>query len=410
MNTFLLPSRILQFSNAVACVGGTAYVAGGCVRDHLLGIESKDIDLEIHNLESETLVEIIQQFKPYKAVGKSFGVWKLLPSRPTEQEIDVSIPHKDGVPAPFVGTKTACTRRDLTINAMLWNIETQELEDPFHGSVDLENRLLKATHNEHFAEDPLRVFRVAQFAGRLQCTVDPELQNICMTLTDTTEFKTLPKERVLMELEKGWFKSIRPTVAIKWMVELQALQRYIPIFESLSPEQWQRTYDRIEYAGSYRTTVPKGYSMGLFWAMITFELSDSERTTIFDHLSIERFHGFPIRKVFERLHTLVSLASEQTSSVIQNHIGEHIQPKFVYDVTDCVTLGRSVCAQDNRQQSAYRGLLETPLPRLVSGEDLLQLGLKGAELGKWMHRVRNEQLHERIQSKVVALKWIKENL
>ena len=42
--------------------------------DHLLGLESKDIDLEVHHLEPETLVNIIEQFQPYKAVGKSFGV------------------------------------------------------------------------------------------------------------------------------------------------------------------------------------------------------------------------------------------------------------------------------------------------------------------------------------------------
>ena len=120
-----------SISKAVTEAGGSTYIAGGCVRDHLLGLESKDIDLEVHHLEPETLVNIIEQFQPYKAVGKSFGVWKLLPSTPTELEVDVSLPHQDGQPAPFIGTEAACIRRDLTINAMLWNIETQQLEDPF---------------------------------------------------------------------------------------------------------------------------------------------------------------------------------------------------------------------------------------------------------------------------------------
>ena len=410
MNTFQLPRRILEFSKAITEAGGTAYVAGGCVRDHLLGIASKDIDLEIHTLAPEKLFEIIQQFKPYKAVGKSFGVWKLLPGTPIELEVDVALPQQNGQPAPFIGLQAACARRDLTINSMLWNIEAQELEDPFHGKDDLQNRLLRATHDEHFAEDPLRVFRVAQFAGRLQCDVAPNLQTLCQTLTATSSFATLPKERVLIELEKGWFKSLHPEVAVKWMVVLRALPEYIPVFNTLSAEQWQRTFDRIKYAGSKRTMVSKGHSMALFWAMLTFELTDSERTITFDHLNIERFHGFPIRRAFEHLNPLVSKIAEQSSRIVQNHTGEHIRPTFVYDVADGVLLGQSQSVRENRQQSAERGILDTGLPRLVSGKDLLQLGLKGAELGKWMQQIRKEQLDERIQSRASALNWIKEKL
>ena len=410
MNTFQLPERILRFSKAITSSGGTTYIVGGCVRDHLLGITSKDIDLEIHNLDPEALVAIIQQFKPFKAVGKSFGVWKLLPSTPEELEIDVALPQLNGQPAPFIGTQAACTRRDLTINAMLWNIETQELEDPFHGSIDLENRLLRATYTKHFGTDPLRVFRVAQLAGRLQCDVDPELQTLCQNLAQKPDFGNLAKERVMTELEKGWFKSVHPEVATKWMVDLQALQRYLPTFEALSADQWQHTYDRIKYAGSHRHTWLTGHSMGVFWAILTFELSESDRISIFDHLSIERFHGFPIRRVFDELHHHVSLLSSQTSSVIQNHIGEHIHPIFVYDVADCILLGQSSHVQANRQHSATRGLLENPLPRLITGSDLIALGLNGATLGTWMQRIRNEQLHERIQSREHALNWVKENL
>ena len=118
-------------------------------------------------------------------MGKSFGVWKLLPSTSEELDVDVALPQQDGQPAPFIGTKQACTRRDLTINAMLWNVETQQLEDPFNGSSTYKI-VLKATHNDHFADDPLRVFRVAQFAGRLQCDVDPRFTNPVLNLHKQT--------------------------------------------------------------------------------------------------------------------------------------------------------------------------------------------------------------------------------
>ena len=73
MKDFHLPKKVLQFSSAISAIGGTTYVAGGSVRDHLLGIESKDIDLEIHNVKVEKLITIIQQFAPFKAVLGDYG-------------------------------------------------------------------------------------------------------------------------------------------------------------------------------------------------------------------------------------------------------------------------------------------------------------------------------------------------
>ena len=410
MTPFALPDRVLRFSKLISNAGGTAYIAGGCVRDHLLGIESKDIDLEIHGLPEEPLVNIIKQFPPWKAVGKAFGVWKLLPANQHELEIDVALPQQAGEITPFIGTKAACIRRDLTINAMLWNIETQTLEDPFNGKDDLEQRRLKATHPEHFAEDPLRVFRVAQFAGRLQCSVDPDLETLCKRLTQTSLFPTLPKERVLTELEKGWFKSVEPHVAIRWMVVLEALQRYLPTFASLGDEAWERTYKRVEYAAGLRDRLERGHSMGLFWAMLTHELTEAERTVIFNQLTIERFHGFPIRRSFDDLDTYVESLTSESSRVAQNKVGEHIRPGFVYDVAECTTLGQAVSVLENRQHSTERGLIDKPLPRLVSGKDLLNLGLQGADVGVWMNKIRNEQIHERLSNHTEALKWVKENI
>ena len=139
---------------------------------------------------------------------------------------------------------------------------------------------------------------MAQFAGRLQCDVDPKLQTLCQTLTQTTDFETLPKERVLIELEKGWLKSVRPEVAIKWMVELRALPRYISIFDTFSAEQWKRTYNRIQHAASLRPTVSKGHSMGLFWAMLTFEL---QRSIDFLFLTILTLNDFMVSRFARHL-------------------------------------------------------------------------------------------------------------
>ena len=210
-----IPSRIRRLADRISDVKGDVYIAGGSVRDHLLNIPSKDIDLEVHGVSHEQMNIILQEFRPFKAVGKSFGVWKLLPFKNNELEIDVALPHHDGHIAPDIGVTEACKRRDLTINAMLIHVQTQMLVDIFGGQQDLTNRILRATDPQHFAADLLRVFRVCQFTARLQCSMSPELHQLCLELTQQTDFAELPKERVWIELEKGWLKSTDPSIAVE---------------------------------------------------------------------------------------------------------------------------------------------------------------------------------------------------
>jgi hypothetical protein len=397
------------------------YITGGSVRDHLLNISSKDIDLEVHGVTHEQLNRILQEFRPIKAVGKSFGVWKLLPLTETELEIDVALPHHEGIVYPDIGIEEACRRRDLTINAMLIHVQTQTLVDIFGGQEDLNSRILRATDPQHFATDLLRVFRVCQFAARLHCSISTELQHLCLELTQRSDFIDLPKERVWTELEKGWLKSPDPHIAVEWLLRLNALQRYLPAFttftsldplDPLEPLKQYRVLDRLKKGAAFRDPDNRGRTMGLFWALLTLDLSIEDTVTTMAHMGIEKYMGFPLVTAVLRAKECVPMLTTTHSTVVQNLCREKFDLNFLCDVASSVETpsgNDKNHSEANRSEAQQRDIIEAPLPNILNGRDLLALGYKGMELGKWLHKIRLEQLHERIQSKSDALQWIQEN-
>lgn len=189
--------------------GGRAYCVGGCVRDALLGVEPKDVDVEIYGLEAEKIERILSKKFRFEIVGKSFGVWIL-----KGLDIDVSMPrterktgagHKafEIVGDPFLTPKEACARRDFTINAILYDILSGDIIDEFGGMGDLKNKILRHT-SERFSEDPLRVLRAMQFAARFNLDVAPETVELCSKI----EMENLPEERIFEEWKKLILKGV----------------------------------------------------------------------------------------------------------------------------------------------------------------------------------------------------------
>ena len=116
-------------------LGGQTYYVGGCVRDGLLGIESKDIDIEIHGIERDALEKILDSVGERMEFGKSFGVYGI-----KGYGLDIALPrserrtgsgHRDfDVTAdPFIGTFRAAERRDFTVNAIMRDVISGQLTD-----------------------------------------------------------------------------------------------------------------------------------------------------------------------------------------------------------------------------------------------------------------------------------------
>jgi tRNA nucleotidyltransferase (CCA-adding enzyme) len=179
-----------------------AYVVGGAVRDELLGLPVEDRDYVVVGSTPEEMVR--QGFRP---VGKDFPVF-LHPG--TQEEYALArTERKSGRgykgftvhATPDVTLEEDLQRRDLTINAMA-KAEDGSLIDPFHGKKDLEAGVLRHV-SEAFAEDPVRILRVARFAARFGFKVHEKTMQLMRDMVASGEADHLVAERIWQEFSKG---------------------------------------------------------------------------------------------------------------------------------------------------------------------------------------------------------------
>jgi len=178
------------------------YVVGGAVRDELLGLPVQDRDHVVVGATPEEMEKL--GFKP---VGKDFPVF--LHPRTHEEYALARTERKSGrgykgftvQASPEVTLEDDLRRRDLTINAMA-KAEDGTLIDPHGGRRDLEQRILRHV-SEAFAEDPVRILRVARFAARFGFGVAPETLALMKDMVASGEADYLVPERVWQEFAKG---------------------------------------------------------------------------------------------------------------------------------------------------------------------------------------------------------------
>ena len=205
-------------SSAALEAGGRAYLVGGCVRDGLLGVQPKDLDIEVYGLTPPQIEKMLSRKFRFEMVGKSFGVWIL-----KGFHIDVSVPRTERKTGeghrafdidcdPFLSVEAACARRDFTINSMLCDCLTGEIIDPYKGRQDLENKILRHT-SDKFSEDPLRVLRAMQFIARFGLTPAPETVAVCSEIS----FENLAPERVFEEWKKLILKGFAMSQALAFL-------------------------------------------------------------------------------------------------------------------------------------------------------------------------------------------------
>ncbi|MBO4440965.1 multifunctional CCA tRNA nucleotidyl transferase/2'3'-cyclic phosphodiesterase/2'nucleotidase/phosphatase [bacterium] len=178
------------------------YRVGGSVRDEILGIPVHDTDFVV---VGATVDDFMQRFPNALKVGKSFPVFLVDGSEYAfarkERKSGVGHCAFDIVADPGVTLEEDLKRRDLTINAIAKDLETGELIDPFGGVADIGKRLLRHV-SPAFAEDPLRVYRVARFAAKFpDFSVDGS--TVALMNSMAPELSSLSSERVWGECEKA---------------------------------------------------------------------------------------------------------------------------------------------------------------------------------------------------------------
>ncbi|PKO87799.1 MAG: multifunctional CCA addition/repair protein [Betaproteobacteria bacterium HGW-Betaproteobacteria-12] len=208
------------------------YIVGGAIRDELLGRPNADRDHVVVGATPETLLAL--GFRP---VGKDFPVF--LHPQTGEEYALARTERKSGRgyhgftfhTAPEVTLEEDLARRDLTINAMARD-ELGRLVDPFNGRADLQAKVLRHV-GPAFAEDPVRLLRIARFAARFaDFTIAPETLALMRRMVTEGEIDHLVAERVWQELGKGLMED-RPERMFAVLRECGALTRLLPEVEAL---------------------------------------------------------------------------------------------------------------------------------------------------------------------------------
>jgi tRNA nucleotidyltransferase (CCA-adding enzyme) len=202
------------------------YLVGGAVRDELLGLPVKERDYVVVGATPEEMVRL--GFKP---VGKDFPVF-LHPETHDEYAL-ARTERKSGrgykgftvYASPEVTLEEDLRRRDLTINAMA-KAGDGTLIDPFGGKKDLEAGVLRHV-SEAFAEDPVRILRVARFAARFGFSVHPSTLKLMQQMVRTGEADFLVPERVWQEFSRGLTEP-RPELMFEVMQRTGLLAKAFP--------------------------------------------------------------------------------------------------------------------------------------------------------------------------------------
>lgn len=208
------------------------FIVGGAVRDELLGRACADRDYVVVGATPESM--LAAGFRP---VGKDFPVF-LHPETQAEYAL-ARTERKTGRgyhgfafhAAPDVTLAEDLGRRDLTINAMARD-EAGELVDPFHGQRDLQDKILRHV-GPAFAEDPVRILRLARFAARFtDFSIAPETLALMRRMVADGEVDHLVAERIWQELAKGLMEE-KPSRMFEVLRDCGALARLLPEVDAL---------------------------------------------------------------------------------------------------------------------------------------------------------------------------------
>jgi tRNA nucleotidyltransferase (CCA-adding enzyme) len=249
-----------------------AWKVGGAVRDALLGRPDSDVDWVVTGTTPEAM-----RAAGYLPVGRDFPVF-LHPV--TRQEYALARTERKTAPGyhgfvfhadPGVTLEEDLQRRDLTINAMAQD-EDGTVIDPYGGQRDLQARLLRHV-SPAFAEDPVRILRVARFAARfVDFQVAPETQALMWGMVNAGEVDALVAERVWQELSRGLMEA-QPSRMFDVLHNCGALVRLMPEvaadWSSDDPEaaRWRQAID---------LAAQRGLPLPARFAVVTHRLSGFE--------------------------------------------------------------------------------------------------------------------------------------
>jgi len=213
----------IELAKEIKSINGHLYIVGGAVRDFFLYDkpieENSNIDIEILGVTPKQIEKILSDFGRWKLVGALFKVYLI-------ENLEITLPRDENGFNPSLNIKTSILNRDLTINSLYYNPLTDETIDLYRGKLDIKNKILHYIDKETFLEDPLRLFRTIELAGRLDFELSQDLKNLIST--NFYLIKNIPKERIMGELEKILLNHKKPSKTFRLLDEVRGLETLFP--------------------------------------------------------------------------------------------------------------------------------------------------------------------------------------
>lgn len=421
--------------------GGKVYIVGGTVRDYLLGYKnSYDVDVEVYHLEYDELKKVLMKFGKVNTYGKSFAIMSLdclkgydfaLPRK----EEKTGVKHQDFhiIIDKDLSIDKAILRRDVTMNALMYDYFKDEIIDLCGGIEDISQGIVRMVNPNTFQEDPLRILRIAQFISRFEMKVEVDTLNHCKTMVKEGMLDYLSIERIYEEYKKI-LMSNHPSLGFEFLKEIKALPKYLSDLiecdqrRDFHPEGsvWNHTMLVLDLAAlcKDKTDEPESF----MWACLLHDIGKPLVTTetgsapghnasgveVFkdvDLISSKKMRTYIETMIYYHMH-LMNMAKKKSSDVkylrLLKLIDKKISISDLMFISVCDKLGRGRLAS-----SQYNDFLEymndkinrlgkKAIEPMITGQDLINAGFKNyLSFGELLDKAYDMQLQGTSREKIM---------
>ena len=426
----------LHLARRLTGAGHKALFAGGCVRDRLLGHEPKDYDIAT----SARPHEVLEIFPGSNEVGAHFGV---VIAKHHGHHVEIATfrtdgSYKDGRRPESVTFATAeedAQRRDFTINGLFENPETGEVVDYIGGLADLKQGVLRAIGDAEarFSEDALRLLRAVRFSTRLDFKIAPQTRKALENRADL--LGRISPERVRDEFSKI-LTGPRRREGLELLVDTGLMRHMVPEVLAMigceQPPEWHPEGDVYTHTRIMLDLLEPDAPLELCLAVLLHDIAKPPTRTFDETAGRIRFNGHDAlgAEMAEGILRRLKYPNDVIAAVVPM-VARHMQfmnvqqmrtarlKRFMAEPTfpQEMELHRVDCASSNGFTDNYEFLLAKgaefsaePLipPALVSGRDLIELGLEpGPCFKEILEAIQTEQLEGRILDREPALAYLR---
>jgi len=435
------------------------FLVGGTVRDIMLGSTPEDIDLVVRGVPAKTIERWLSRQGAVRFVGERFGTFKFVPHGCRDsQPIDIALPrteeiaskHESGRKDQTIETDFRLSiaedlsRRDYTINAIAFDIQTRELIDPYQGMQDLGHQIIRTvlSPEARFYEDATRILRGLRFASQLRFGIEQEtwgaiinnldLLNNKVVSDDGTYKYVISRDAIGKEFLLGFIS--HPVHTLNLWDQAGALKQFIPWLEEQKTivlddgsKAFEKTKDLLHmlHRPSFlaRHKLERIHPNVLISALSVFSEDNDHALHLCRQLYL---HQFPadhwaridcdvVAWLLDHRHILEEEdpASMRPSAFERFFCTEKGQQliAFIHAIELVKGLHSATTERMHSAKRLYDHYCSQCYPKLISGRDLIELGLKpGTQFRDLIDRVRDAQLVNRIQTRSEAQEYLKSQI